>query len=111
MVVETKAAYTEQVEEQLEEAKKRFQQLELEQMRKGEVEARAALARAQERFSEKRRELESELRRARRSSESAWAEVKEGLESAWDDLAEAVDHARDEFRGEVEAKMKEGKSG
>lgn len=105
--VVTRAEYTEKVERLLEDAKKRFQELELEQMRKGEVEARAALAKAQKRFDQRRKEVESELKRARTSSQSAWDDVKDGLESAWGELIESVNHARDEFRGEVKADMAE----
>ncbi|HSG46679.1 MAG TPA: hypothetical protein VLA43_02575 [Longimicrobiales bacterium] len=108
--VVTRAEYTEKVERLLEDAKKRFQELELEQMRKGEVEARAALAKAQKRFEERRRELESELNRARKSSDSAWDEIRDGLESAWEEVVTSVNHARDEFRGEVKAGMEDDKS-
>lgn len=98
--VMTRAEYTEKVERLLEDAKSRFQQMELDQMKKGEVEARAQLARAQERFQQRRKELESQLKRARKAGEGAWSEVKDGVEAAWSELSGAIDRARAEFAGE-----------
>ena len=93
---------TQTVEEHLEALRKRFQDLELEQMRKGEIAARAKLDEAKEAVRQKRSQLESQLRRARKASGNAWNEAREGLESAQSELEEAVDRAAQSFAGTLE---------
>ena len=93
----TRANFTKRLEEKVENLRKRFQTLELEQMRKGELEARKKLEKAQEAVSEKREEVRKRLDRARRASSDAWDDAREGLESAWTELQEAVARAREDF--------------
>lgn len=109
--VETsRAEFTEKLEARLEEARREFQKMELEQMKKGEVEARAILARAQKRFEERRATVEKELRRARKASGGAWKEIRGGLESAWDEFRSSIERARAEFEGEEFEEDEEEKS-
>lgn len=103
MATETpKAEFTDNMEEQIEELRKEFQELELEQMKKGEVTARAKLADAKSAFEKKRRDVENRLDTVRRASSNAWDEAREGLDSAWDELRESVERARKDFEGTLE---------
>ena len=96
-----KAETTRAFETRLEEARRRFQTMELEQMKKGEVEARALLARAQKRFEDRRADVETRLKKARGSSGSAWDEIRKGLEEAYTSLEDSLERARAEFAGEA----------
>ncbi len=96
-----KAETTRAFETRLEEARRRFQEMGLEQMRKGEVEARALLARAQKRFEGRRADVESRLRKARSSGGSVWDEIRKGLEEACTSLEDSLERARAEFAGEA----------
>jgi len=80
-----------------------FQQLELDQLKKGEIEARQKLEKANESFAEKRSEFERQLSRAGKVSDEAWDDVNDALQTAWADIRQAVDHARKDFAGEVKA--------
>ena len=95
------AEYTERLERKLEALREDFLALELEQMRKGEIEARAQLQTAKKAIEEKRALVEDKLDRARKVSANAWDEAREGLESAWGELRGAFDRARAEFQGGV----------
>ena len=97
-----KAEYTTKFESLLADARRRFQRMELEQMKKGEVEARALLARAQKRFEGRRTDLEGRLKKARSSSGSAWDEVKKGIQEAYTALDDSLERARAEFAGEMD---------
>ncbi len=96
-----KAETTRAFETKLEEARRRFQAMELEQMKKGEVEARALLARAQKRVEGRRADVETRLEKARGASGSAWDEIRKGLEEAYASLEDSLERARAEFAGEV----------
>lgn len=109
--VVTQAEYTKKLERLLDDAKNRFQQMELDQMKKGEVEARAQLAHAQKEVRQKREAFEKELKRVRNSSRDAWEKLQEGADSAWDDLQAAVEAARAEFAGEVVEEEEEETAG
>jgi hypothetical protein len=95
-----KAETTQAFETRLEDVRRRFQKMELEQMKKGEVEARAVLARAQKRFEGRRADVESRLKKARGASGSAWDEIRKGLEEAYTSLEDSLERARAEFAGE-----------
>lgn len=97
-----KGDFTAEMEERLEALKKRFQELEIEQMRQGSIEARQKLEAAQEAVTARRRRLERKLQKLRSSSGSAWDEVRDGVESAWGELTGAVERARKDFAGEME---------
>lgn len=92
--------FTSQMEKRLDELGRRFQEMEIEQMKKGEVEARQKLEAAKKSVTEKRNEFESQLRRARKVSDDAWDDVSDTLRNAWTEMKEAVDRARAEFDGE-----------
>lgn len=94
------AEYTDEVARKLEEMKEKFLALELEQMRKGEIKARAQLQNAKKAIQEKQAEVEDRLDTARKVSAAAWDEAREGLESAWSELTGAFERARAEFKGE-----------
>ena len=98
----TKAEYTAKMERFLEDMGTRFQKLELEQMKKGEVEARARLAEAQKRFAEKKNDLETRLSKLRKAGDDSWSELKTGIDSAWNELESAFDRARTSFAEELE---------
>lgn len=95
-----RAEFTSQMEQRLDELGRRFQEMEIEQMKKGEVEARQKLEAAKKSVTEKRNEFESQLRRARKVSDDAWDDVSDTLRNAWTEMKEAVDRARAEFDGE-----------
>ncbi|HKK50128.1 MAG TPA: hypothetical protein VKA74_01010 [Myxococcota bacterium] len=95
-----RAEFTSEMEQQLEDLGRRFQEMEIEQMKKGEVEARQKLEAAKKSVTEKRNEFENQLRRARKVSDDAWDDVSEKLRGAWTEMKEAVDRARAEFDGE-----------
>lgn len=97
-----RAEFTEDLERRITGLVRDFQDLELEQMRKGEIEARAKLANVKEQVDEKRSDALASLSRARKASASAWDEAKGGLQSAWTELRGAVDRARDELAGEAQ---------
>jgi len=94
-----RAEFTSQMEQRLDELGRRFQEMEIEQMKKGEVEARQKLEAAKKSVTEKRNEFESQLRRARKVSDDAWDDVSDTLRNAWTEMKEAVDRARAEFDG------------
>jgi len=94
-----RAEFTSEMEQQLEDLGRRFQEMEIEQMKKGEVEARQKLEAAKKSVTEKRNEFENQLRRARKVSDDAWDDVSEKLRGAWTEMKEAVDRARAEFDG------------
>jgi|GEM_PF-5694884 len=95
-----RAEFTSQMEQRLEELGRRFQEMEIEQMKKGEVEARQKLEAAKKSVTEKRNDFENELRRARKVSDDAWDDVSDTLRTAWTEMKEAIDRARTEFDGE-----------
>ena len=97
-----KAEFTESMEARLDELRTRFQEMELEQMKKGEIEARAKLADAKKRFEKKRRDVENRLDTVRRASSNAWEDARDGLESAWGELTDAVERAQKDFEGTLE---------
>lgn len=109
--VVTKAEYTEKLQRLLDDANKRFQKMELEQMRKGEVEARAILARAQEDVAKKRDALESQLKKVRKAGDSSWEKLKDGLDDAWGEFHDALEDAEAEFNGELEEEKEKEPAG
>lgn len=98
-----RAELTSQMEQRLDDLGRRFQEMEIEQMKKGEVEARQRLEAAKKSVAEKRAEFENQLKRARRVSDEAWDDVSDTLRNAWNEMKEAVDRARAEFDGETAA--------
>ena len=79
---------------------RRFQEMEIAQMKKGEIEARKKLEAANAAVGEKRAEFERQLRRAASVSEEAWGEVSDSLRSAWTEMKEAIDRAQKDFESE-----------
>jgi len=97
-----RAEFTDDIETRFEELGRTFQRMEIEQMKKGEIEARQKLESAKASFARRKAEVEKQIDRARKVSDEAWDDVRETLQTAWDDLAETVDHARRDFAGELE---------
>jgi hypothetical protein len=97
-----RAEFTDEIERRVNEAVEAFQELELAQMRKGEIEARARLAEVKKTVDEKQSNARARLASARSASAAAWEESKKGLQSAWTELSEAVERARHELTGEVQ---------
>ena len=96
-----RAEFTDEMERRVNEATEAFQELELAQMRKGEIKARARLAEVKKTVDEKRANARARLAAARLASAAAWDEAKKGLQSAWTELNEAVERARHELTGEA----------
>lgn len=94
-----RATFTNEVEERLETLRQKFQEMELSQMRKGEMEARAKLADAKKEIDRKRQSARQKLHEARKASENAWADLKEGLGAALTELSDAVERAHRSFEG------------
>ena len=109
-MTDTKTPFSDQAEERLEALRKRFQEMELEQMRKGEMEARAKLAKAKKTVDRKRDEAREMLKRARKAGASAAAEIQEGLDAALTELSDAVERARRDFEGIVDDEEEEKQS-
>lgn len=103
MPVDDAAALTREIESRVHDLSRTFLDLELEQMRKGEIEARRKLERAKKEISARRSELKRKLSDARAAEPSAWDEACSDVESAWEELREAVEQARREFAGEEDA--------
>jgi hypothetical protein len=103
-VTDTKprADFTSQMEQRLDDLGRRFQEMEIEQMKKGEIEARQKLEAAKKAVAGKRTEFEKQLERAARVSDDAWDDVSDTLRDAWTGMKEAVEHARADFAGELE---------
>lgn len=88
------------MQERLNDLGRRFQEMEIAQMKKGEIEARQKLEAANAIVGEKRQEFERQLRRASSVSDEAWNEVSEALRSAWTEMKEAIDRAQADFESE-----------
>lgn len=99
--------YVSRIQEKLDTLKREFLDLELEQMRKGEISARQKIEKAKKAIAQRRRELEQRIASARDAAPSAWDEMKDGMEAAWGELREAVDRARADFEGELEEREEE----
>ncbi|MEQ8331378.1 MAG: hypothetical protein RH859_13040 [Longimicrobiales bacterium] len=108
---EQRAKFTDQIEEQVEALRRKFQEMELSQMRKGELEARALLADAKKAVSRQRTEAARRVASARKASAAGWNDVKEGLQTALDDLSEAVERAHRRFEGIEEDEESEETAG
>lgn len=93
------AKFTEEMESRIHDILEEFHTMELTEMRKGEIEARARLAKAKKTFEQKRDAMRRTLAKARKASEGAWDEARDGLEAAWGELRESVDRARAQFDG------------
>lgn len=101
-----RAEFTEQMEERLISLTRDFKEMEIAQMKKGEIEARQKLQKAKQWVSKTRADFQAELDRARKVSDQAWSEVSETLRSSWTEMKESVDRARSEFEDEeAEAKV------
>jgi signal transduction histidine kinase len=96
-----------QIQTKLDALTREFLDLELEQMRKGEVTARQKIEKAKRSIAQRRKELEQRVERAREAAPAAWDDVKDGVESAWTELCEAVNHARADFEGTLEEEEEE----
>jgi hypothetical protein len=94
---EQRAEFTEQIENRFNVAIREFQDLELEQMRKGEIKVRAQLASVKKSFDIRRTAMQDQLADATKASSAAWSDAKQGLESAWEELSNALGEARAEF--------------
>ena len=101
-----RAELTEQFTKRVNDAIREFQDLELEQMRRGEIKARAKLADVRRSYVKKRDAMKDELEKATKASSAAWSDAKAGVESAWTELRAAIDAARSEF-SEEETEEKE----
>ena len=95
------------MQQRLRDLGERFQEMEIAQMKKGEIAARQKLEAANSAIAEKRAEFERQLDRARKVSDEAWDEVSDALRTAWTEMKEAVEHARRDFAGELEAETQE----
>lgn len=94
------------MEERLISLTRDFKEMEIAQMKKGEIEARQKLQKAKQWVSKTRADFQAELDRARKVSDQAWSEVSETLRSSWTEMKESVDRARSEFEDEeAEAKV------
>jgi len=101
-----RAEFTEQMEKRLESLTRDFKELEIAQMKKGEIEARQKLEEAKKWVAKTRADFQNELARARKVSDQAWAEVSETLRGTWTEMKESIDRARTEFEAEdVETKV------
>lgn len=89
--------FTEHIERSIKAALREFQELEIAQMRKGRVEARARLARVKRDVDAKRTAAQRKLHRVRKATSAAWEEAKAEAETAWRELRDAVEQARDEL--------------
>jgi septation ring formation regulator EzrA len=107
---ESKEQFAEEMEEQLDTLWARFQAMELEQMRKGEIEARAKLARAKKQVKKRRREVERRLDAVRDSRAGAWEEAGEDAREAWAELEEQVERAQRDFEGTLEEEEEEAEA-
>lgn len=92
--------FVNEIEMRLQSLKREFLDLELTQMRKGEVSARQKIERAKKSIGTKRRELEQRLSRAKEDPEAASDEARQEIEAAWAELRGAVDQAREDFQEE-----------
>lgn len=97
-----RAELTEQFTERLNDAIREFQDLELEQMRRGEIKTRAKLADVRKSYVKNRDAMKAELEMATKASSAAWGDAKAGAESAWKELRAGIDEARSEFSEEKE---------
>jgi hypothetical protein len=97
-----RAEFTENLEQRIESLVQEFQEMELEQMRRGEMQARAKLADVKKIVDGKRESARKSLAFAHKASAAAWGDAKEGLQSAWRELRDAVQTARDEFAEEAQ---------
>lgn len=97
-----KDAYTRKMEERLEGLRQEFQQLELEQMKKGEVEARAKLAAAKKSVRKKRKQTEGRLDSVRRAGAGGWEDARTQLDESLTELQGEVERARRDFEGTLE---------
>ena len=95
-----RAAYTERFERRIKEALRDFRDIELEQMGRGEVEARARLVAWKGSIHEKRVAAQERPSEARHASAAAWSEARAGVEAAWVELRDAVARARIELLGD-----------
>ncbi len=86
----------------LETLKHDFQELELEQMKKGEIEARAKLASAKKDVKKKRDAAQRSIEGIRGSSAALSDEDRQAVEDALDELEAAVERARQDFEGTLE---------
>jgi hypothetical protein len=102
-LAEKRAEFTDALESRIDAALQEFQDLELNQMRKGEIKARAKLADAKKLIDEERANARKSLSSARRASAAAWDEAKTGLQAAATELHAAVKRARADFAGKEEA--------
>jgi len=83
------------MEERLEDIGKRFQELELEYMKTGEISARAELEKVRSTVISKTNNVRNRLVGVRKAGDDALDEARKGVMSAWSELAEAVEGARD----------------
>ncbi len=102
-----RAELTEQFTERVNDAIREFQGLEMKQMGRGEIKARAKLAAVRKNYVEKRDAMKDQLAKASKASSAAWSDAKAGVEAAWDEFRAAIDEARSEFSDD-EAEEKEG---
>jgi hypothetical protein len=91
---EERATFTTEIETRVHEVVREFQEMELTQMRKGEIKARAKLAEARKDFTAKRDAMKEALAGAKNASSAAWTDVRGGVESAWEELSTAFEQAR-----------------
>jgi len=83
------------MEQRLEDIGERFQELELEYMKTGEIEARAKLEKVRSSVIQKTGDVRNQLVAVRKAGDEALEEAKEGVTNAWSELSEAVEGARD----------------
>ncbi len=98
------------METRFESLTREFKELEIAQMKKGEIEARQKLDKAKQWVAKTRSDFRKELDRAGEVSDQAWTEVSETLRSAWTEMKESVERARTEFDG-AEAERPDTESG
>lgn len=91
----------------LESLRREFQALELEQMKKGEVEARAKLANVKKDVDKKRDAARRSIDGIRGSGASLSDEEHQGVEDSLDELEAAVERARKDFEGTLEEEEEE----
>jgi hypothetical protein len=104
---ESKEQFAEAMEERLDTLWARFQAMEMEQMRKGEIEARAKLARAKKEVKKRRREVERRLDAVRDARSGAWEEARDEAREAWSGLEDEVERAQRDFEGTLEQEQEQ----
>ena len=94
--MDTKQAYKDKLEAQLEEWRAKIAQLKA-QADKKEADAKIAYSKRIEELNSKKEAVEHKLKELTNASGEAWRELKSGVEKAVDDLKVSLEKARSKF--------------